>query len=121
MTLFDDAFEASEPQAPLTNETSRTNLTKITSSLSFSLFQDALAGSELTDDEEATATSGPDEGTRAGGVMEGLIHGTRPFPGCCCGFLLSQCTHQSADISDHTKMHKYNTKLSQHNIIWPLY
>ncbi|KAL0195056.1 hypothetical protein M9458_008628, partial [Cirrhinus mrigala] len=33
----------------------------------------ALAGSELTDDEEDTATSGPDEGTRAGGVMEGLI------------------------------------------------
>ncbi|XDV11881.1 hypothetical protein PO909_000683 [Leuciscus waleckii] len=41
---------------------------------------------------------------RAGGVMEGLVHGTisriqlwAPHP---------QCSHQSADISDPTKMHK---------------
>ncbi|XDV13737.1 hypothetical protein PO909_002084 [Leuciscus waleckii] len=45
---------------------------------------------------------------RAGGVMEGLIHGTisriqlwAPHP---------QCSHQPADISDPTKMHKHNTK-----------
>ncbi|KAL0195093.1 hypothetical protein M9458_008665, partial [Cirrhinus mrigala] len=31
----------------------------------FQSLQDALAGSELTDDEEDTATSGPDEGSRA--------------------------------------------------------
>ncbi|KAL1273004.1 hypothetical protein QQF64_028866, partial [Cirrhinus molitorella] len=46
----------------------------------------ALAGSWVTDDEETTATSGPDEATRADGVIEDLIHGTRPFP-CCCRFL----------------------------------
>jgi len=45
---------------------------------------------------------------RAGGAMEGLIHGTTsriqlwaPHP---------QCSHQSADISDPTKMHKHYTK-----------
>jgi len=42
---------------------------------------------------------------RAGGEMEGLIHGTTsriqlwaPHP---------QCSYQSADISDPTKMHKH--------------
>ncbi len=31
--------------------------------------------------EETTATSGPDEAVRAGGVTERLIHDTGPFPG----------------------------------------
>ncbi len=39
------------------------------SSMSFGLFIDALADSGLTEDEETTATSGPDEAVRAGGVM----------------------------------------------------
>ncbi len=56
------------------------------------------------------ARSFPDEAVRAGAVMEHLIHGTGPFPGCCCGLLHPHCSHQSADISDHTKMYKYNTK-----------
>ncbi len=56
------------------------NLTKITSSMSFGLPLDALAGSGVTEDEETTAASGPDETVRAGGVMELLIHGTGPFP-----------------------------------------
>ncbi|ROI15545.1 hypothetical protein DPX16_0777 [Anabarilius grahami] len=43
--------------------------------------RDALAGSGLTEDEETKATSGPDEPVRAGGVMEGLVHDTEPFPG----------------------------------------
>ncbi len=60
--------------------------------------------------EEITATSGPDEAVRSGAVMEHLIHGTGSFPGCCFGFLLSQCTHQSADISDPASMHKHKTK-----------
>ncbi len=33
-----------------------------------------------------------------------------PFPGCCCGLLHPHCSHQSADISDPTKMHKQNRK-----------
>ncbi len=78
--------------------------------MSFGLFLDALAGSGVTDDEETTAASGPDEAKRAGGVMEHLIHGTGPFPGCCCGLLHPHCSHQSADISDPTKMHKHNRK-----------
>jgi len=48
------------------------------------------------------------EAIRAGGAIEGLIHGTTsrmqlwaPHP---------QCSHQSADISDPTKMHKHYTK-----------
>ncbi|XDV31374.1 hypothetical protein PO909_034078 [Leuciscus waleckii] len=52
---------------------------------------------------------------RAGGVMEGLIHGTisriqlwAPHP---------QCSHQPADISDPTEMHKHNTKNSHFNHI----
>uniref|UniRef100_A0A8C1RZW7 Uncharacterized protein n=1 Tax=Cyprinus carpio TaxID=7962 RepID=A0A8C1RZW7_CYPCA len=44
-----------------------------------------VAGAGLTEEEEATATFRPDEATRAGGVMEGLIHGTIPSPGRCCG------------------------------------
>ncbi len=43
------------------NRNQQTNLTKITSSMSFGLSLDDLAGSGLTDDEETTATSGPDE------------------------------------------------------------
>ncbi len=78
--------------------------------MSFGLSLDVLASSGLTDDEETTAASGPDEAVKAGGVMECLIHSTRPFPGCCCGLLYPHCSHQSADISDHTKMHKYNTQ-----------
>ncbi len=69
--------------------------------MSFGLPLDALAGSGVTEDEETTAASGPDETVRAGGVMELLIHGTGPFP---------FHPHQSADISDPTKMHKHNTK-----------
>ncbi len=75
--------------------------------MSFGLSLDALAGSRVTEDEETTAASGPDEAVRAGGVTERLIHGTGPFPGRCCGLLHP---HQSADISDPAKMHKYNTK-----------
>ncbi len=78
--------------------------------MSFGLFLDVLAGSGVSEDEETTATSGPDEAVRSGGVMEHLIHGTEPFPGCCCGLLHPHCTQQSADISDPTKMHKYNTQ-----------
>ncbi len=90
-------------------ETSWINLTKITSSVSFSLSLDALAGSGVTDDEETTATTGPDEAVKAGGVMEGLIHGT----GCCWDSPSSVLSsHHSADISDHTKMHKHNKKKS---------
>ncbi len=75
--------------------------------MSFGLSLDALAGSGVSEDEETTATSGPDEAVRSGGVMERLIHDTGPFPGCCCGLLHP---HQSADISGPAKMHKYNTK-----------
>ncbi len=121
MTLFDDAFEASE------TETSRTNLTKITSSVSLGLSQDALTSSGLTEDEETTATSSSDEAVRSGGVMDRLIHGTGPFPGYCCGLLHPQCSQQPADISDHTKMHKCNTKAviltaqCFHNVVLFLY
>ncbi len=73
--------------------------------MSFGLSLDALAGSGVTEDEETTLTSGPDEAVRAGGVMERLIHGTGPFPGCCCKLL-----HPHQDISDPAKMHKHNTK-----------
>ncbi len=73
----------------------------------FGLSLDALAGSGLTEDEETTATSSPVEAVRAGAVMEHLIYGTGLFPGCCCGLLHP---HQSADISDPTKMHRYNTQ-----------
>ncbi len=38
----------------------------------FGLSLDALAGSGLTEEEETTATSSPDEAVRAGGVMEHL-------------------------------------------------
>ncbi len=69
-------------------------MTKITSSMSFGLFLDVLTGSRVTEDEETTATSGPDEAVRSGGVMERLIHDTGPFPGCCCGLLHPQCSHQ---------------------------
>ncbi len=90
-------FEASENWAPLTDvvwtETSRTNLTKITSSVSFGLSLDALAGSGVTEDEETTATSGPDEAVRSDGLMEALIYGTGPFPECCCGLLHPHCSH----------------------------
>ncbi|XP_048025242.1 retinoic acid receptor beta-like [Megalobrama amblycephala] len=54
-------------------------------SMSMSMTTYGLAASRLTEDEEITVTSGPDEAIRAGGVMEALIHGTIPFPGCCCG------------------------------------
>ncbi len=74
--------------------------------MSFGLSLDALAGSGVTEDEETTVTSGPDEAVRAGGVMERLIHGTGPFPGCCCGLLHPHCSQQSV----HTKLHKHNTK-----------
>ncbi len=57
--------------------------------------------------EETSATSGPDEAVRSGGVMERLIYGTGSSLGCCCGLLHH---HQSADISDPAKMHKHNTK-----------
>jgi len=58
---------------------------------------------------EAIRAGGEMEGLiKADGVMEGLIHGTTsrirlwaPHP---------QCSHQSADISDPTKMHKRYTK-----------
>ncbi len=96
-------FEASENWAPLSDvvwtETSRTNLTKITSSIFFFLSLDALAGSGTTEHEETTATSGPDEAVKAGGVTECLIHATESFSGDIF-----------ADISDTAKMHKYNTK-----------
>ncbi len=75
--------------------------------MSFSLSLDAFAGSGVTEDEETTATSGPDEAVRAGGVMEHLIHDTGQFPGCCGGLLHP---HQSTDISDLAKMHKHNRK-----------
>ncbi len=75
--------------------------------MSFGLSLDALAGSGVTEDEESTATSGSDEAVKSGAVMERLIHDTGPFPGRCCGLLHP---HQSADISDPTKMHKHNTK-----------
>ncbi len=78
--------------------------------MSFGLSLDALAGSGVTEDEETSAASGPDEAVRAGGVMERLIHDTGPFPGYCCGLLHPHCSHQSADISDPAKMHKHNTK-----------
>ncbi len=78
--------------------------------MSFGLSLDALTGSGVTEDEETTVTSGPDETVRAGGVMEGLIHGTGSFTGCCCGLLHPHCSQQSADISVPAKMHKYNTK-----------
>ncbi len=107
-------IEASENWAPLTDvvwtETSRTNLTKITSSLPFGHSLDALAGSGVTEDEETTATSSPDEAVRAGGVTESLIHGTGSFPVCCYGLLHPHCSQQSADISDLVKIHKCNTK-----------
>jgi len=45
---------------------------------------------------------------RAGGVMEGLIHGTTSRIQLWA--LHPQCSHQSADISDPTKMHKHYTK-----------
>ncbi|XDV13228.1 hypothetical protein PO909_001681 [Leuciscus waleckii] len=45
---------------------------------------------------------------RAGGVMEGLVHGT--ISRIQLWALHPQCSHQSADISDPTKMHKHNTK-----------
>ncbi len=67
----------------LYEQTSRTNLTKTTSSMSFGVSLDALAGSGVTDDEETKVTSSPDEAVKAGGVMQRLIHGTGPFPGCC--------------------------------------
>ncbi len=73
----------------------------------FGLSLDVHTGSGVTEDEETTAASGPDETVRAGGVMERLIHGTGPFPGYCCGLLHP---HQSADISDPAKMHKHYTK-----------
>ncbi|XDV48919.1 hypothetical protein PO909_018267, partial [Leuciscus waleckii] len=63
---------------------SLSSISRIKSSISLGLFL-ALDGSGLNEDEEATATSGPHEATRAGGVMEGLIHGSAPLPGCCCG------------------------------------
>ncbi len=78
--------------------------------MSFGLSLNALAGSGVTEDEETTAASGPDEAVRSGGVMERLIHGTGPFPGCCCGLLHHHCSHQSTDISNPAKMHKHNTK-----------
>ncbi|XP_058609617.1 uncharacterized protein LOC131525723 [Onychostoma macrolepis] len=81
--------------------------------LSMNTTNDALTGSGVTDDEETTATTGPDEAVRAGGLMERLIHDTGPFPGCCCGLLYPQCTHQSADISDPTKLHKHNRQAGQ--------
>ncbi|XDV37985.1 hypothetical protein PO909_007487 [Leuciscus waleckii] len=64
--------------------------------------------------EGLVRTGGVMEGLiRAGGVMKGLIHGTisriqlwAPHP---------QCSHQPADISDPTKMHKHNTKNSHFN------
>ncbi len=74
-------------------------MTKITSSIFFFLSLDALAGSGTTEDEETTATSGPDEAVKAGRVTECLIHATESFSGDI-----------SADISDTAKMHKYNTK-----------
>ncbi len=40
-----------------------------------------VAGYGVTEDEATTATSGPDETVRAGGVMKHLIRGTGPFPG----------------------------------------
>ncbi|XDV13230.1 hypothetical protein PO909_001681, partial [Leuciscus waleckii] len=52
---------------------------------------------------------------RAGEVMEGLgraggglVHGT--ISRIQLWALHPQCSHQSADISDPTKMHKHNTK-----------
>ncbi len=42
--------------------------------MSFGLSLDA--GFGVTEDKETTATSGPDEAVRAGGVTERLIHGT---------------------------------------------
>ncbi|XDV13229.1 hypothetical protein PO909_001681, partial [Leuciscus waleckii] len=45
---------------------------------------------------------------RPGGVMEGLVHGT--ISRIQLWALHPQCSHQSADISDPTKMHKHNTK-----------
>ncbi len=61
-----------------TCKTLRANSTKVTPSMIFGVFLDALSGSELTEDEETTAASGAEETTRAGGVMERLIHGTGP-------------------------------------------
>ncbi len=46
--------------------------------MSFGLFLDDPTGSGVTDDEETTAASGPDEAVRAGAVMKHLIHGSRP-------------------------------------------
>ncbi len=69
---------------------------------------DALAGSGVTEEEGTIETSSPDEAVRSGGVMEFLIHGTGPFPGCCCGLLNPHCSHQSADISDQSS-HFNNT------------
>ncbi len=63
--------------------------------MSFGLSLDDLIGSGLAEYEETTATSGPDETVRAGEVMEHLIHGTGPLPGCCCKLLHPHCTHQS--------------------------
>ncbi len=54
--------------------------------MSFSLSLDVLAGSGVTEDEETTATSGSDEAVRVGGVIERIIHGTIPFPGCYVPF-----------------------------------
>ncbi len=68
--------------------------------MSFGLSLDALAGSGVTDD----GVTGPDEAVRAGGVTERLIHGTRSFPGCCCGLLHLHCSQQSADMSDPAKI-----------------
>ncbi len=82
----------------------------ITSSMSFGLSLDALAGSGVTEDEETTVTSSSDEAVRAGGVKERLIHDTGSSPGCCCGLLHPHCSQQSADVSDPAKKHKYNTK-----------
>ncbi len=68
--------------------------------MSFGLSLDALAGSGVTDDEETTATTGPDEAVKAGGVMEGLIHGT----GCCCG--LSILSAQLTPVCRHFRSYK---------------
>ncbi len=76
--------------------------------MSFGLSLDALAGSGVTEDEETTAASGPDEAVRSGAVMERLIHGTGPFPGCCCGLHHPHTSLQTFQILQRCT--KHNTK-----------